>query len=211
VRVVPIGISDIASEAVADTTARIRGQAGGRKIVFALGRMTHYKGFDVLIRAAAGLPADTVVMIGGGGGLLASCQTLVRQLGLDGRVHLLGPVPDHELASHFAACDIFCMSSTLRAEAYGVAMLEAMMMGKPVVATDIAGSGVPWVNEHGITGLNVRAGDAAALSGALTTLLADEPSRLRLGRQARERYLRSFSAQRMVEQTRAVYEDVLAR
>ena len=72
-----------------------------------------------------------------------------------------GHINDHELASHFEACDIFCMSSTVRAEAYGVAMLEAMMMGKPAVASDIAGSGVPWVNRHGETGLNVPPATAA--------------------------------------------------
>ena len=211
VHVVPIGISDIAAQASEARARQIRDRFSGRRIVFALGRMTHYKGFDVLIQAAAGLPQDTVVLIGGEGEMLAHFRNMVRGLGLEHRVQLLGPIRDDDLANHFDACDIFCMSSTVRAEAYGVAMLEAMLMGKPVVATDIAGSGVPWVNQHGLTGLNVPAGDAQAMCKALTQLLDDAPLRQRMGQQARQRYLECFSAQLMVERTQALYAQLLRR
>lgn len=205
VAVIPIGISDNRPQACSLKAAAIRQRFRGRRIVFALGRMTYYKGFDVLIAAAAALPDDSVVMIGGDGELLESYKSLAAQRGLAGKVHFLGHIDDDDLASHFEACDVFCMSSTLRAEAYGVAMLEAMVMGKPVVATDIEGSGVPWVNQHGVTGLNVPAGDAPALAAALGRLLDDEPLRLRLGEAARQRYEQEFDAGHMTERTLALY------
>ncbi|MBW8778122.1 MAG: glycosyltransferase, partial [Burkholderiales bacterium] len=104
----------------------------------------------------------------------------------------------------------FCMSSTVRSEAYGVTMVEAMVMGKPVVATDILGSGVPWVNVHGVTGLNTMVRDPGSLAATLNALLADPNLRRRMGMAARARYLREFNANVMTERTVELYERVLA-
>jgi rhamnosyl/mannosyltransferase len=101
------------------------------------------------------------------------------------------------------------MPSTVRAEAYGVAMVEAMVMGKPIVASDIAGSGVPWVNQHERTGLNVPVRDSASLRVALTCLLHDDSLRQRLGAAARGRYQQTFNAERMTRQTLDLYRRLL--
>ena len=74
--------------------------------------MTYYKGFDVLIDAAARLPDDCAVLIGGEGELLEHFRAMVARRGLAGKVQLLGHINDDDLASHFEACDIFCMPST---------------------------------------------------------------------------------------------------
>lgn len=205
VQVVPIGISDHHGQACADRAAAIRRLFHGRQIVFALGRMTYYKGFDVLIEAAATLPDDCVVVIGGEGELLEAYRSQVNRRGLAGRVHLPGHIDDQELASWFEACDVFCMPSTVRAEAYGVAMLEAMVMAKPVVASDIPGSGVPWVNRDGSTGFNVPVGRADLLGERLTELLADRTRREAMGLASRARYLAEFRAELMTGRLLAVY------
>jgi glycosyltransferase involved in cell wall biosynthesis len=204
--IVPIGVSDLRPGVDAGRVDEIRRRYGGRRIVFALGRMTHYKGFDFLVRAAALLPKDCVVVIGGAGEGFDVHRASVSRLGLAGKVDLLGHVPDPDLVQWFASCDVFCMPSTLRAEAYGVAMVEAMMLGKPVVATDIAGSGLPWVNVHGETGLNVPPCDAEALAQALGRLLGDAEVRLAMGRAARRRFERELDAGRMVRATLAIYD-----
>ncbi len=206
VRVIPIGISDNRSRACSERAAAIRRALRGRRIVFSLGRMTYYKGFDVLIEAAASLPDDTAVLIGGEGELLETYRHMVARRGLAGKVQLLGHIAADELPSHFEACDVFCMPSTLRAEAYGVAIVEAMVMGKPVVATDIEGSGVPWVNVDGQTGFNVPVRQPVPLAQALTRLLDEEPLRRRLGLQARDRYQREFAAPLMTARTMALYQ-----
>jgi len=205
VHVIPIGISDDRPASCSVKAEALRARYGRRRIVFALGRMTYYKGFDVLIDAASALSDDCVVLIGGDGELFSDYRARIIERGLGDKVFMLGHVSDADLASHFEACDVFCMPSTVRAEAYGVAMLEAMLMGKPIVATDIPGSGVPWVNVHGYTGLNVPVRDTAALAATLNSLLSDGALREALGEEARRRYEDQFRAELMVQRTLELY------
>lgn len=209
VEVIPIGVSEPPPSDGTDAQ-RIRDQYCGRRIVFSLGRMVYYKGYEVLIDAAAELPDDCVVLVGGDGELLAHYRDLVIRKGLDAKVQFLGHISDDALPSYFEACDVFCMTSTVRAEAYGITMVEAMARGKPVVATDIEGSGVPWVNVNGETGYNMPMGRPQMLAGALRRLLENSALRYRLGAAAHERYLREFTAKLMTRRTIALYERLQA-
>ncbi|HSW07409.1 MAG TPA: glycosyltransferase [Aquabacterium sp.] len=208
VEVIPIGVSDHGHRHghLAAKTAAIRHRFAGRRIIFSLGRMAYYKGYDVLIDAATQLPDDCVVVIGGDGELLQHYQQEVDRRGIESKVCLLGHVSDDDLPAYFDACDIYCMTSTVRAEAYGVAMVEAMAHGRPVVATDIEGSGVPWVNVDGCTGFNMPVGQPGALVQALKRLLGDAALRERLGQAARQRFLCEFNASLMTRRTAALYE-----
>ena len=207
--VIPIGISDHRGLSQPETVRRIRERFGGREIVFSLGRMTYYKGFDVLMDAAASIPDHCVIVVGGDGELLEYYQSEARRRGLAGRIHFVGRIPDHELASYFEAASMFCLPSTQRAEAYGVVLLEAMAMAKPVIATQIPGSAVPWVNQSEVTGLNVAVGDAAALARAVSRIATDEACALRFGEAARVRYEQCLSADTMVRSTMALYAELL--
>jgi rhamnosyl/mannosyltransferase len=203
--VVPLGIADPAAAVDAPGVAALRAAHGGRRLVAALGRMAYYKGFDVLLQAATRLAPDVRVLLGGSGPEQAAIERLVRRLGLEERVHLLGDLADAEVATLMAACDVFCLPSTERAEAFGLAMLEAMALGRPVVCSRIEGSGVAWLNQHGLTGLTVPPGDASALAQALQQIL-DEPGLAgRLGAEARVRYESGFRASQMVDATLALY------
>ena len=204
-RVVPIGISPRKLTPGALTPQDIRRRVQGRRIVFALGRMIYYKGFEVLVDAAHSLPDDCVVLIGGDGPLHAQHQARVNAAGLQHKVRLLGTIPEADLAAYYEACDVFCLPSVARSEAYGVCVLEAMAVGKPVVTSSIEGSGVSWVNEHGKTGLQFPVGDSAALASAIRRLLADDQLRVRMGRAAADRYRQELTAQQMVRRFMDVY------
>jgi len=192
-------------KASAAAVAAIRERLGHRRILFALGRLVPYKGFDVLVDAARLLPEDAVVVIGGGGPLAAMLGRRIETQGLGGKVLLPGRIPEAELSDWFAACDAFCLPSVERAEMFGIVQLEAMAFGKPVVSTAIARSGVPLVNADGVTGLVVPPGDADALGRALVRLLADPALCRRLGQGGLAAVAGPFSPQAVTQALGAAY------
>ncbi len=212
--VVPLGIqpSRLQQPATALMEARkaLRHRHGARPIVFSIGRMATYKGFDVLIDTARLLDPDTLVVVGGGGELLHTFQRRVKDADLEERIIFTGRLSDLDVAAYMAEASLFCLPSTNRAEAFGMVLLEAMLAALPIVTTQIAGSGVPWVNVHGETGLNVPVNDSVALADALRQLIADPALARRMGDAGRRRFDTYFTADRMVDQTIDVYRKVLS-
>ena len=187
----------------------IRTQYGNRKIVFALGRMTQYKGFDTLINAANQVDDEAVILVGGNGRLLKTYKELVLKNKLENKVYLIGRVSNEEIAAYFEAATVFCLPSNARSEAFGVVLLEAMAAGKPIVSTSIPGSGVSWVNQHGVTGLNVPICDERALAESLNLLINNETLADSMGTAGRERFNREFKAVIMVDKITSLYKRVL--
>lgn len=161
----PTGKSDVA--------ARVRTLAGKRKVTLSIGRLVPYKGFDVLIEAAKAFDGKLVSVIVGGGPLFEELQAKIEAAGVQDRVMLTGPIDDAALADLLDIAYVGCMPSVTAAEMYGVAQVEAMAFGKPVVSTRLERSGVSYVNKHDVTGLVVEPGDAEGLAVALKRLVDD--------------------------------------
>jgi rhamnosyl/mannosyltransferase len=129
-------------------------------------------------------------------------------MGLGARVFFAGRVPDADLPSYYRACDVFVLPSIARTEAFGVVQIEAMASARPLVSTNLP-TGVPWVNQDGVSGLVVAPGDARALTDALRRLLEDPDLRQRLGEGGRRRAQALFARERMVERFKSVIEMVV--
>lgn len=172
------------------TLARIASFIGTRPLILAVGRLVPYKGFGVLIAAAGRMTTDAAVVIVGEGGMAAELQALVLRSGLGDTVMLAGALTDGELAALRSQASIGCMPSVTAAEMYGLAQVEMMALGIPVVATDLPGSGVSHVNVDGETGLIVPPADPDALAVAMERLLTDRALRDRLGRGAKAKFER---------------------
>lgn len=156
------------------------------------------KGHRFLIDACAGLRdagLEFRLDLVGDGPLRREVEAHVAARDLQRHVRLLGGQPRGEVARALAGADIAVLASHPTAEGkregIPVALMEAMAAGLPVVATAI--SGIPELVEPGVTGLLVPSGDAAALAGALRTLIADPDLRERLGRAGRARVVRDFN------------------
>lgn len=186
--------------------AALESQIGSRKLVLAVGRLVPYKGFDVLIRAAKQFVKDSVVVIVGSGPLEQELQHAIEQDGLEDRIVLAGRLSDTALHALFERATLYCLPSTYRAEAFGVVLLEAMTFGLPIVASDIPGSGVPWVNQHGVSGINVPIGDEKALAEACNQILGSEELRSRLSKGARQRFLAEFTEEVSVKRMMSAYD-----
>jgi glycosyltransferase involved in cell wall biosynthesis len=155
--------------------------SGGRAFrILAVGRLTYYKGHETLIRAAAGLP-DSRVLIVGTGERRTPLDQLIQSLALSGRVSLPGFQPEADLNALLASCDVLCLPSLERTEAFGLVLLEAMRFGKPVLVSDITGSGTGWVVRRAGHGALVPPDDPLALAAALRALQADPVRRAKLG------------------------------
>lgn len=208
-KVIPYGFDPAAfgwTAAARQRHAALATERSSRPVIFTIGRHVYYKGFDVLIRALRKVDAE--LWIGGRGPLTDSLREAARSSGVADRVRFLGFVPDAELVAYYAACDVFCMPSTERAEQFGLVQLEAMNCGKPVVATRL-GTGVEYVTLDHVTGLLVEPGDELALGLALNQLLGDPDLRTRLGEAGRRRVAEEFSVKQMVDKTVSVYRQLV--
>jgi len=206
VSVVPIGISESELRADGDAdAAAVRARYPGRFLVFAMGRLVYYKGFEYLVEAASHLHQSVNILIGGDGPFRRALRRQIGRLGLSQRVFLLGALSAREVAGHYRACDVFCLSSTLPSEAFGIVQVEAMCFAKPVVATIVPGSGVSWVNADRVSGFNVPPRDPRALARALEVLRQDPALARRLGERGRRRFEDLFTRERMCERLQRIY------
>lgn len=202
-RVVPIGIKPPQPDSF--SVREIATRYKDRKLVFALGRLVSYKGFEYLIDAAKLLPSDYIIVIGGTGPLEKKLQTRIKRLGLEKKVQLLGWISNEKKTAYFGACDVFCLPSVSKTEAFGIVQIEAMAIGRPVITTEITGSGVPWVNAHGQSGLNVPIEDAQALADAISQICATPETLKRYSQGAKGRYLSHFTYDKMIDSISRIY------
>lgn len=203
--IIPIGILPMQAAASEDVD-KIRNRYPGKRIILSVGRLVAYKGYEHLILAARNLPDDCVLLISGEGPLHDSLERLIAETGTGNKIKLLGRVPEEEIVPLFNAADIFCLPSVMKTEAFGIVQLEAMSLGKPVVATNIPGSGTGWVNAHNVSGLNVAPADSDALAKAINRLLADRKLHERLSAGARRRFEENFTLPRMIDDALEIYK-----
>jgi rhamnosyl/mannosyltransferase len=174
-----------------------------------VGRLVYYKGCDILLEAFAQIRGAAQLAIIGSGPLEPALKAKAAQLGLSETVSFQGYLDDEAIRRHLADCDIFVLPSIAKTEAFGLVQLEAMAYGKPVINTQLPG-GVPWVSPHGVTGLTVPPGDAAALATAMQTLADDPALRRQLGQAACRRVREEYRLEAMLDQIHAVYRRLAA-
>jgi glycogen(starch) synthase len=149
----------------------------GRPYVFAMGRHVHQKGFDVLIRAWYELQLqDFDLVIGGSGTDTELHQELIRELKLEGSVHLIGRLDRIGVVSHLQHAACFVLPS--RHEPFGIVVLEAMAARTPVIATAVGG--VPEFVTDGVNGRLVEGDNVNALALALQDMVINGVSEAQL-------------------------------
>jgi glycosyltransferase involved in cell wall biosynthesis len=200
---IPIGVEPMEPDSV--QVQLIRQKYQGKKLILSVGRLVEYKGYKYLIEAAQYLDTEYQVVIGGKGPLLDEMRDLILQLGVQDRVELIGFVADAELADYYGACDIFCLSSTLKTEAFAIVQIEAMSSAKPVISTDIPGSGVSWVNADEESGLVVPIENSRALAEAILTIAGNDEKYASLSAGSLRRYQQLFTRNKMIDKCLELY------
>jgi glycosyltransferase involved in cell wall biosynthesis len=188
-----------------------------RRGVLFVGRLTPHKGVDRLLEA---LPADAELRVVGSAGHdphppERDYPNLLRRLAAERRVDFLGAVPDSDLPALYRTARVMALPSVHRtcygrevavSELLGLAAIEAMASGTPVVASAIGG--LPEVVEDGVTGFLVEPGNVAELRARLAEVLAEPRLAERLGRNARQRVLETFTWEACAGRCLAAYSEL---
>jgi len=177
-----------------------------------IGRLTLYKGHDILIRAVASTPeihSAIKVLIIGQGERQNELNQLLQTLDIGNSVELLGYQSDEIVTALLATCDLICLPSIDRSEAFGVVLLEAMYFGKPAIVSDIRGSGMTWVVKHGKSGWRFPVNDSGELVDLIMNIIQNPSQLERLGSFALNRYRQKFSLALCAQKTIALYQSIL--
>ncbi|MFK8302436.1 glycosyltransferase [Capnocytophaga stomatis] len=208
---IPIGIDS--NEIIIDQAylRKMKDNYKGKRIVFALGRLIYYKGFKYLIDSAKYLPNNIVILIAGEGELEEKLQRQIEINHLKEKVKLIGKISRNQLGSYYALCDVFCLPSVERSEAFGVVQIEAMAFAKPIISTNIKGSGVNWVNQNNISGITIQPKNVKALAESILSILSNEDKYEILAQGAKQRYVELFTKDKMIEKIKNLYIKITER
>jgi glycosyltransferase involved in cell wall biosynthesis len=174
-------------------------------VIASMSRHDPRKGIDILIRALTILASRGVAFkarIGSGGALLPWHRRLAGKLGLGSRIEFTGWLEDP--GELYRACDIFVLPS-LEEGSGAISLLEAMMHGKCIIASNI--DGIPEDVRHGEEAWLVPPADPVALADALQALLSDDDLRRRLSAAARRRFMERFDPDVFIKELGEAYRE----
>jgi len=181
----------------------------GKLNILFVSRLEKRKGLNYLIEAfkqvKQEIPDSRLIIVGPGTRLRRKYEKQVARSGLKD-VIFVGFVAYDELPRYYKTADVFCAPAT-GAESFGIILLEAMVVGKPIVASNI--EGYAGVVTHGVDGLLVPPGDKEGLARALISLLSDQSLRQEMGAKGRAKAL-EHSWERIAQDVFNYYVRVLS-
>ncbi len=169
--------------------------ADGALRFLSIGRLTYYKGFETLIAMTLKEPG-VQLLIAGDGELREQLQAQIDHHGagdMSGSVRLLGHVTEAEKHALLASCDVFCLASRERTEAFGMVLLEAMAHGKPCLVSDLPGSGMGWLVEQSGCGRTCAADDVLSWHMGARWMRDHPEARRAMGLAGQQAFAREFT------------------
>ncbi|HJW56692.1 MAG TPA: glycosyltransferase family 4 protein [Burkholderiaceae bacterium] len=205
ITVIPIGLDEHGYPQPSSERMRYWHDEVGQDFFLFVGVLRYYKGLHILLDACVNNRSRVVIV--GAGPVEADLKQQAARLGLT-NVNFLGAVSDEDKVALLKLCRAVVFPSYLRSEAFGITLLEGAMYGKPLISSEI-GTGSSYVNIHGETGLVVPPSDPVSLRGAMQQLQQDDALAAAMGRNARQRFERLFTAQQMAQSYLQLYRRVL--
>jgi N-acetyl-alpha-D-glucosaminyl L-malate synthase BshA len=188
-----------------DPVLRARFAKSGERLLIHISNLRPVKQVDAVVRVFARVREQMAVrlLIVGEGPELGKAEQLVRQLGVEPFVEMIGEAQD--VVGLLSISDLFLLPSLQ--ESFGLSALEAMACGVPVVASNVGG--LPEVVEDGVTGFLHPPQDTEAMAASVVRLLADEGLHGRVAAAAVRMALERFSANRIVPMYERLYAETL--
>jgi glycosyltransferase involved in cell wall biosynthesis len=204
VRVIPLGINESSYLTEGDESILDRRGIKNNFYFLFLGVLRYYKGLRFLIEAANLVKAK--IVIAGSGPEQSKLQKQAIELGCN-NIIFTGQVSEAEKIALLAHCSAFILPSHLRSEAYGMVLVEASMMGKPMISCEI-GTGTSYINCHEETGFVVPPESSEALAVAMNAMLNENKLTHEMGIKARTRYERLFSGEALGKAYSDIYKEL---
>jgi len=209
IEVISLGISNESLISNKKNVEKIKAKYQNKKIIFALGRLVSYKGFEYLVESSQYLDDDFIILIGGTGVEKTNLLKIIDNNNLHDKVKLLGYLSAEEKNDYLESCFLFCLPSITKAEAFGVVIAEAMTFSKPIVSTNMQNSGVSWVNEHNVTGIQVDSKSAKQLADAFVQLANDKNLYQKMCEKSWERYNNFFTREKMIVSLKNLFRSLI--
>lgn len=192
----------------------IRKQCGlsqSDKVILFVGALEPYKGCDYLVRSlpliVQNMPQARLIMTGCGS-LENNLKAIAQELNIIDKVIFTGYIPQQDLPSYYAACDVFTLPSVSPLEGFGIVQLEAMACGKPVVTTTIPGPSE--VDAEELATIHVPPKDVEALAGAISKLLNNNSLAKKMGENGKRLVAEKYTWSKIVADLLEIYKTSLA-
>jgi glycosyltransferase involved in cell wall biosynthesis len=206
VRIIPLGIDENSYPKIGDSSILKKlGIIEAEPYFLFIGVLRYYKGIHTLINAAKKIKGK--IIIAGSGPEEKRLKKQVAELGLD-NVIFAGQITNEEKISLLQNCLSLILPSHLRSEAYGMVLVEASMLNKPMISCEI-GTGTSYVNLNEKTGFVVEPENIDALTEAMQAMLNNSLLVEQMGNEARKRYELLFSGPALGKAYSDVYKELL--
>lgn len=182
--------------------------AEGKAVVLFVGRLVSHKGVEDLLISLDHLPKEALLVVVGEGPRREDLEGDARERGVADRVRFVGAPPDEEIPRYHALSSVVVLPSQNRLEGFGLAIVEAMASGRPVVVADLPG--VRELITEGEDGLLAEPLLPEDLANKCAQLLADPERARRLGENARATALKKYRVGVVVDQLEALYRQLAA-
>ena len=184
--------------------AAIKAKYGNKKLLLFIGRHIPYKGIDWLIDIEKMVKSDCQFIIAGQGPMTQH----LKEKATSPRITFTGRLSTDELRCYTHAADIFTFTSNTKAEAFGIALAEAMYCRCVPVVFHLEGSGVNWVSQKGVTGEEVPLGDLQAYANAIDSLLSNPDKMQQYAEASHQRVVDMFTDEKAVCQMKKIYHQL---
>ena len=191
---------------IKDNNSDISSKKENAVVIGSVGRLYEEKGYKYLLKAMKEIKStvpNVKLLIAGDGPLRLSLEKLSADLEISDCISFAGII--HDINTFLKNIDIFVLASIR--EGIPLALLEAMMMGKPVIATSVGG--IPEVVDDGVNGLLVNSANVPELEEAIISLAHNQAKRIEMGKNARAKVLKNFNIDKTVEKISLLYEELL--
>ena len=188
-----------------EAAKKIREDNPGKILGFFIGRHVAYKGLDYLIEAVKKTTSDKLlIFIAGDGEDTAKLKAQAE--GVD-KIRFIGRIDDSVKRSYLEASDLTIFPSVTRSEGFGLALAEGMFFGSPAITFTIPGSGVNYLSQDKLTGIECPLMDTDAYAKALDTLCEDDALRAEYGENAKRMILSRYTKDRFIENVGKLLEE----